>query len=282
MDNAEINEQFAYMRQQMELQQGLLAALQQQQGQRENARDSDQKLELFPQITACIPPHLQLAPCEPAERKRIIKRYPEPILPRVIKDTNGLAAHAIGADATTKKFVTEGSPALQREFLDVVRVAACSWQHACALREADPAGAAEVLVNGMRDINTISCESAQRAAQLQLKQTLSAAGQQSAYAMLDLRANTEQLDFENTNVLQQAHLDVFADLKDFRGAIESTRPKKATTSNHSNFGQGRGSGNDRGRGRGKGGRGHKGGKGGKGGKGFSNNQPAAPNGGLGP
>ena len=166
-------------------------------------------------------------------------------------------------------------------------MAACSWQHACGLREADPAGAAEVLVNGMRDIITIACESAQRTAQLQLKQTLTAAGQQSAYAMLDLRADTEQLDFENTNVLQQAHLDVFADLKDFRGAIESTRPKKPATS--TSFGQSRGAGGGhRGGHRGgrgsKGGRSHNGGKGGKGGKGgqqFSNNQPPAPNGGLG-
>ena len=281
MNNGDMQQQFAQMCQQMEQQQAQLAALLQQQARRENA-EPEQELELLPQIAACIPPHLQLAPFEPAERKRILKRYAKIALPKCIKDDNGLAVHAIGADANIKKWVTERYPALQREHLDVVRIAAASWQHACSLRDTDPAAAAETLVSGMRDVIALSCESAQRAAQQQLKQTLDAAGQSSAYAMLDLTADTTQIDFNDSNVLQHAHLDIFSDLKDFRGAIESARPKRTGPTASS----GRGSGNQGyqgGRGGGKGAKGGKGGgkgKGGEGGKGHTPASPASPNGAM--
>jgi hypothetical protein len=205
MNNGELQQQLEIMRQHMEQQAAQLATLLQQQAHRDNANDPDQELELLPQIAAIIPPHLQLAPGDAAERKRILRSYPKVALPKCIKDNNGLAAHAIGPDANIKKSVTERAPAHQREHLDVVRVAAAAWQHAWSLRETNPAGAAEMLVGGMRDIIALACDSAQRSAQQQLKQTLEAAGQSSAYAMLDLTAETMQIDFEDTNVLQHAH-----------------------------------------------------------------------------
>jgi hypothetical protein len=207
-------------------------------------------------------------------------------LPKCIRDDNGLAAQAIGSDgkdcANVKKWVTDRYPATQQQHLEVVRIAACAWHHAGRIREAEPAAAADLLVAALRDIIALSCESAQCAAKLQLKQVLDAAGQTSAFSLLDLSADTLHLDFDNTNVLQQAHLDAFAELKTFRGAIESTRPRQpkqqtkgsnpGPAGHFNNY-------NNRHRGGGKGGRG--GGKGGRG-KGGKGNYPSPSHGGAAP
>jgi hypothetical protein len=278
MDHGDLQQQFETIRRTMELQSLQLAALNAQQvQQRENKRDSEAELVLAPQIAACIPPHLQLAPLESADRKRILRRYNKvKCMPKCIKDDNGLAAHSIGSDKPEiKKWIHDRYPLLQRQHLDIARIGAVSWQEACALRDENPAGAAEILVTAIRDIITLACDNAQCAAQQQLKQTLDAAGQSPVYALLDLSADSTILDYENTNVLQQAHMDAFTDLKDFRGAIDAARPKQ----NGAGRGVGQGGNNRGGRGRGKGGKGRGRGRGRGGGKGF--NQPAdqaVPNG----
>ena len=270
------------MRHQMELQATQLAVLQQQAGQRGDG-DKLTELELDEDIACCIPPHLQLAPPDPKERRKIISKYPNVHIPKSIKDENGLAAQAIGSNGkdciNIKKWVTERYPATRREHLEVVRVAAGAWQRAGQLKQADPAAAFDLMVTALRDIIALSCESAQVAAKLQLKQVLEAAGQTSAFSLIDLSVNTVQIDFDNTNVLQQAHLDAFAELKTFRGAIEATRPKgQQHKPNHQ--GGGGGGYNNSGRGKGGGGKGGKGGKGGgkggRGGKGGASPGGAAP------
>jgi hypothetical protein len=203
-------------------------------------------------------------------------------LPKCIKDENGLAAQAIGSSSkdcvNIKKWVTERYPATQREHLEVVRVAASAWQRAGQLRTSDPQAASDLMVSALRDIIALSCESAQCAAKLQLKQVLEAAGQTSALSLIDLSADTVQIDFDNNNVLQQAHLDAFSELKTFRGAIEASRPKGQQNKPPSSGGGGGGY-NASGRGKGGGGKGGKGGKGGgKGGRGGKGASPggAAP------
>jgi uncharacterized membrane protein YgcG len=281
MENVSVQQQLDFMRTQMEQQAMQLQKLHGDAATR-IARRSDEVAELAPDIAQAIAPHLQLAPAETTERKRILNTYPKVHLPKVLRDDNGLAAQAIGQDSAAKKLVLERLPAIQRDNLDVVRVAASAWQQGrYMVQQQDPGGALAFLYDALRDIISLSCDSAQRAAQAQLKQTLDSAGHSGAYSLIDLSPDTQQLDFDDCNILQPSHLEALMEIKQFKATITATRVSKPQG------GGGRGN-NDRGKGGGRG-NGYSGGKGkgsgrgggygkGKGGKGSGNASPsqAAP------
>jgi hypothetical protein len=181
MNNDELLHQFELIRNTLATQNEAITFLHKQASDK---TDSTKELVLPEQITACITPHLQLAPLEPADRKKILKQYHKVSgFPKCIKDDNGLAAHAIGANPDVKKRVHDWYPAVQRQHLDIARIGANAWSKAGTVRDADPGAAAEILVTAMRDIITLACDNAQLAAQQQLKQTLEAAGQGPVYAL---------------------------------------------------------------------------------------------------
>ena len=51
--------------------------------------------------------HLQLPPMETAERKRVLSKYKDGGLPKVLKDENGLAAKTVSDNAERTYLLTE-------------------------------------------------------------------------------------------------------------------------------------------------------------------------------
>jgi hypothetical protein len=280
MENVSVQQQIDFMRNQMEQQAAQLHELRGEAATR-SARRSDDVAELAEDIAQGIAPHLQLAPADTAERKRILNTYPKVHLPKVLRDDNGLAAQAIGPDSAAKKLVLERLPAIQWDNLDTVRVAAAAWQQTRFMAQHDPAAALQFVYDALRDIISLSCDSAQRAAQAQLKQTLESAGHSGAYALIDLSPGTQQLDFEDCNILQPSHLEALVEIKQFKATITATRVNKPQGGGQPNGrghggGKGGGRGNSYGNGKGKGG-GRGGGYGkGKGGKGSGNASSPSP------
>jgi hypothetical protein len=279
MENVSVQQQLDFMRNQMEQQAAQLHELRGAEVTRA-ARRSDDVAELAQDIAQGIAPHLQLAPADTAERKRIINTYPKVHLPKVLRDDNGLAAQAIGPDSAAKKLVLERLPAIQRDNLDTVRVAASAWQQARFMAQQDPTAALQFLYDAMRDIISLSCDSAQRAAQTQLKQTLESAGHSGAYSLIDLTPNTQQLDFGDCNILQPSHLEALLEIKQFKATITATRVNKPQAGGQTgsrgngNGGKGGGRGNSYSSGKGKGGGRGGGYAKGKGGKGSGNSSPS--------
>ena len=235
-------------------------------------------------ISAIVAPHLQLSATDAAERKRILGQYPKiSEFPECIKDENGMAARAI-SDTEQRKWVTERLPAIQKDHLEVARVAAATWELASMCDNNE--GRMQLFDRGIKDIIALSINSAQRSAEAQLKQSFKGAGADGSYSLLDLSPDTRQLDLGDTNIFQQAHLDAMAELRKFKQSIDAN--KKSDTQKP---GGGRGGGsrggkggyqntynnNRGGYGGGKGGKGSYGGKGkGKGGKGWSGNDRQTP------
>ena len=230
-----------------------------------------QQLVLGDTISDIVSPHLQLAATDAAERKRMLAGYPKISgFPESVKDDNGMAARAI-TDAEQRRWVTERMPAIQRDQLDVARVAAATWE--LANMSQDPEQRMHLFDKSLKDIIALSINSAQRSAEAQLKQSFTGAGAEGSYSLLDLAPNSLQLDLGDNNIFQQVHLDAMAELRKFKQSIDAN--KKADTHSRG-AGGGRGAGG-KGRGGGKGfrstygsrGGGYSGGKGfgGKGGKG---------------
>ncbi len=181
-----------------------------------------------------------------------------------------MAARAI-SDTEQRKWVTERLPAIQKDHLEVARVAAATWELASMCQDVE--GRFNLFDRGIKDIITLSINSAQRSAEAQLKQSFKGAGAEGSYSLLDLSPDTRQLDLGDTNIFQQAHLDAMAELRKFKQSIDAN--KKSDTHNKPG---GRGGGGRGGKGgyqntynsnRGgyNGGKGNFGGKGGKGAKG---------------
>ena len=100
----------------------------------------------------------------------------------------------------------------------------------------------------MRDIIALSCDSAQRAAQAQLKQTLESAGHSNAYCLIDLTPSSEHLDFSDANILQPSHLEALVDIKQFKNTLSASRSAKNAHTSGAPSGKG-GGGKGGGRGR---------------------------------
>ena len=104
MDHVDVQSQFAFLLDQIQLQAAALNKFRGHQQARTAKRDGD-IAELAADIAQGIPPHLQLTPAEASDRKRIPAAYSKVQLPKVPRDDNGLAAQAIGSDSpAVKKF----------------------------------------------------------------------------------------------------------------------------------------------------------------------------------
>ena len=165
--------------------------------------------ELDDVVKNCIPPHLQLKPLEASDRSKILAGYPkpEPPLPKSLRDENGLATRAI-KDAASRKLAITHLPGFQKDHLDVARIAATAWQGALN-PDIDDAARLQLLQGAIKDVLVIACDNAQKLAATQLKTTLEGAGAKGAYSLLDLASATEDIDFDNDNILQHAHYEVF-------------------------------------------------------------------------
>ena len=240
-----------------------LNALQQRNEQLQRDMQAAPKhVELHPIVRDAIPGHLQLQPFDSAKRKRIIARYPKSDdLPGAITDDNGLASKAISCPIG-RRTVTQELPQLQRDALDVLRMAATGWHQ--AIQNNDNAQRAEFLMEVIRDIAVISCDNAQRMAERQLRQAFELARAKGARAVIDLADNSTDIDHKDTSLFQQAHVEAIQQIRKFNSAVE---PKGRD--NRSNR-HGRGNG---GRGGGRGGYQRNGGRGGRSGFQGNGNRP---------
>ena len=239
--NDELNTLLQTMQAQLQAQGAELQALR----QHNNGTSVKQQLVLGDTLSDIVSPHLQLAATDAAERKRLLAGYPKILgFPECIKDENGMAARAV-TDTEQRRWITERIPAIQRDHLDVARVAAATWE--LANMSQDPTQRMHLFDKGLKDIIALSINSAQRSAEAQLKQSFKGAGAEGSYSLLDLSPDSLQLDLGDNNIFQQAHLDAMAELRKFKQSIDAN--KKADT--HNKGGGGKGAGN-KGRGGGRG------------------------------
>ena len=198
----------------------LQAQLHQLQAASDQRARSGDLLPLCEDITGCIPGHLQQEPLEASRRKQVLRAYPktDPDLPNIIKDENGLAAKAI-SDATSRKWITTLVPTFQRDNLDVARVAATGLQFSINNGDNDTPRIKH-LHGVLRDVLVLACDNAQKLAETQLKLTLEAAGAKGAYSLLDLSPNTQDLDFDDGNLLQQSHVEAIQELRRFTNSFK--------------------------------------------------------------
>ena len=226
------------------------------------ATAKDTSVELNSAIKDCYPPHLQCSPLEASERKILLKQYAKPEgLPKTLRDDNGLAAKAIG-DGKDKKTFLNTIPQFQREALDILRVATAGWQHALNIQ--DPSARANFLVRAIRDVVVLSADNAQRMAEVQIKGIFEAAGAKGgqAFVRCDLKNADADIDFDDNNIVQAAHIEAMSDLRKFSSQIKPKTNNGKGKRNHNQGGgsrwrggggwRGRGNGNWRGRGRGRG------------------------------
>jgi hypothetical protein len=289
--NDELNHLLQTMQAQLTAQGAELQALRSQ----KDGTSSKPQLVLGDTLAALVAPHLQLAPTDAGERKRIMGSYPKINgFPEPIRDDNGMAARAI-SDSEQKKWITERLPAVQRDHLDVARVAAATWEMASMCQ--DPNQRLQFFDTGIKDIIALSINCAQRAAETQLKQSFKGAGAEGSYSLLDLSPNTLQLDMGDNNVFQQAHLDAMAELRKFKASIDANKKAdsssrgggggkgnghggrgsgKGYNNNYQSRGGGYGGGKGKGYGGGKGGQGKGGGKGSWQGNGSQSPRPMDP------
>ena len=184
--------------------------------------------ELHTAVTAAIPPHLQIEPMERVQRKQLLKPYPKlHQLPKPVKDRNGLGARAITSKEDRKWIVTH-LPQLQRDALEVVRVAASAWDS--YLR----AGSNEKLLEAIKNITALATDNAQRIAQMQLQQTFEASGAKGAYAIMQLSPDSSELDFNEHTLFQQAHIEALQDLKKYTSTIDQTKKNDKSGKDNNN------------------------------------------------
>lgn len=215
-------------------------------------------LDLAQNVRESFAPHLQLKPVEQAARKLVVKRYPKPSdFPKPIEDHNGLGARAIN-NKEDKKWLLTYLPKFQRDALDVLRMATAAWQTALGAQSAEQQ--AQQLLTAIKDIACIAGDNAQRLAQTQLKQTFEASGARGAYTIMDLSADSAEVDYADHSLFQQAHIEALQDLKKFNSSIDSAKkneqPKqhekpKYNHQHHNRYGGGRGHGGRFGQGNGR-------------------------------
>ena len=209
----------------------------------QGAKPSD--LKLFPEIRDAIPPHLQLDP-DAAARKRIVANYPKPDhLPAVLADSNGLASKMLG-DSKERKYLLTVLPGVQRDALECTRVAASAWQLAQSMQ--DPAARADYLLKAVRDLAVLSVDTAQRAADSQIKGIIEAAGHKGALTFVRTSPKGDvDIDLGDHNIIQACHVDAVKEMSGFAKDIKTNSRNGGSCQNRS---QGRGNG---GRGGGRGG-----------------------------
>ena len=207
------------------------------------------KSNSFPRFeTPYVPPHLQLEP-DAAARKRVVGNYPKPDhLPAVLSDSNGLASKMLG-DSKERKYLLTVLPGVQRDALECTRVAASAWQLAQSMQ--DPVARADYLLKAVRDLAVLSVDTAQRAADAQIKGIFEAAGHKGALTFVRTSPKGDvDLDLDDHNIIQACHVDAVKEMSGFAKDIKTNSRNGGGGQNRS---QGRGKGGYNGRGGGRGG-----------------------------
>ena len=246
---AQLHQQQQFMQQQIQQQQQQHAKeLQQLRKEQGEQHKPERRTDLSDVVAAAVCPHLQCRPLEASERRSLLSDYPRPDqLPSPITDANGLASKTLN-DSAQRKLVLTTLPQLQRDALDAGRVAAAAWEHSLSL--IDPDAKAEYLLQAVQDILGLSIDNAQRMAKTQLELTFESAGAKGAYSLLNLEPRTDDLDFRDPSLLQQAHVECIKDIRSFNGSLEAARKKREGPKNNNNFGRNRSNGSSNWRSRG--------------------------------
>jgi hypothetical protein len=238
-----INATLQNLQQQINVLQQANAALQQKQELQRNG------LELHQHVKERFAAHLQHKQIlEPAERKRTLSAYPKSNdLPSALIDSNGLAAKAVG-DGQARKWALTQLPALQRETLDILRVAATGLHMGLAMQNQQQASAeqcAHHLSSVLEDVIKLACDNAQRLAKTQLETIFEAAKAKGAYALLCTDPDEEgcDVDEKNDNILQAAHVDAMAEIKKYNKSVEVPKQNNRNGGGRGGNGGGRGGGN---------------------------------------
>jgi hypothetical protein len=165
--------------------------------------------------------HLQLPPLETAERKRVLSKYKDGGLPKVLKDENGLAAKTI-SDNTERRFLLTEIPRWQRDALDVAKALAHAWHEAGHVQ--DTAQRADLLLAAVRDALLVAVDNAQRMARDQLRGVFKAAGAEGALSFFrpdSEEVDSSRFDFKDCNVLQHEHVEAIAAYKKMANSVSN-------------------------------------------------------------
>jgi hypothetical protein len=206
-------------------------------------------------VAGALALHLQLPPMETAERKRVLSKYKDGGLPKVLKDENGLAAKTVSDNAERKYLLTE-IPRWQRDALDVAKVLAHAWHEAGHVQ--DTAHRSELLVAAVRDALLVAVDNAQRMARDQLRGVFKAAGAEGALSFF--RPDSEDVDhtrfdFKDSNVLQHEHVEAIAAYKKMANSVSNNNNGRRNQGNGGRRSGGKGGGRGKGSWSGQGGRG---------------------------
>ena len=179
------------------------------------------RIALRPEVRDLFAPHLQYKQMDAAARKRAINNYPKSHqLPQALTDANGLAAKAVG-EGPAKKWALTTLPALQREALDVLRVAAVGL-HAARNNSNGEARIIQ-LEQALADVITLASDNAQRMARTQLEAIFDAAGTKGAMALINLDPDADhqvEIDIADTSILQAVHVDAMQEIKKYARAVQ--------------------------------------------------------------
>jgi hypothetical protein len=190
-----------------------------------------------------IPAHLQSERILATERKRIVAKYRDGGLPKVLRDENGLAAKAI-TDATDKKWLLTELPKFQKNALDLAKIAAHGISEAD--RQQDASKQAQLLGEALRDALVIALDNAQLVAHLQIKGVFKAADAEGAITFVKPNAADGNFDPDDANVVQHDHVEAIAAYRKMASALPAKRTSKQG-SRPNGFSSGKGGGRNRGR-----------------------------------
>lgn len=219
--------------------QDTLAALQAQVAELSLRTAPREELELDEGVLEYFPAHIQVKPMDKDERKREITKYPKCAgLPKALHDNNGLAAKAVG-EGPAKKWVITHMPSLQREALDIVRMASGALQYSASVGFSTPEDLQTYLQQALQDICKVACDNAQRMARTQLETIFDAAGTKGASTLLKTGPDFDDndLDPEDASIIRQGHVDAMCNIRKFCNNIAAARKKPGNGNNSSNNGR---------------------------------------------
>ena len=191
--------------------------------------------------------HLQLPPMETAERKRVLSKYKDGGLPKVLKDENCLAAKTVSHDNAERKYLLTEIPRWQRDALDVAKALAHAWHEAGHVQ--DTAQRSELLLAAVRDALLVAVDNAQRMARDQLRGVFKAAGAEGALSFF--RPDSEEVDnsrfdFKDCNVLQHEHVEAIAAYKKMANSVSNNNNGRRNQGNGGRRSGGKGGGRGKG------------------------------------
>ena len=166
-----------------------------------------------PEFKNLVPGHFQWKRIKDDERKRLLRHYPKIKGVEPITDANGLASRTMPAEK--KRYVTKDLVQVQRENIDILRVASKYW------KDMDSIDDFETLFQQTRKIlrvvTALAVDNASRAAEQQLGACLEHADAKGAKNLIV----QDELDISDKNVFQQVHVDAIKTYKDFNRQVDA-------------------------------------------------------------